>query len=178
MTRAITVSGSKWTVRGIVTNSATGLGVAGLDVTAFDKDLLGSDYLGIGATDKTGAFEITFDAKAFRDGLFDRKPDLYFTVLDGGTELLDTEDDVIRNADGDTAAIALEVDLSDDRLRTLINRTPAPGWQGTFAQSKAAFAYPEPDLSSISRSPRPTRSASRPIPPATRPTPGFPSSRG
>jgi hypothetical protein len=150
MGNAVTISGSRYTVRGTVQDKATQQGVLGLNVVAYDKDLLSKDdYLGIGVTDAAGNFEISFDASAFQFLIFDRKPTLYFVIDDGGTVLLSTKEYAIHHADPSTPDIHLSVDLSDDKLRKLINPTAVPGWVGGFAESNPAFAYPTPDLSSL-----------------------------
>jgi len=150
MGNAISISGSTYTVRGTVIDQATSLGVVGLNVVANDRDLIGGDdFLGIAVTDATGAFVISFDASRFKFLIFDRSPDIYFVVDDGGTVLLNTRDNPIENAKDDVAAITLSVDLSGDKLRGLINPTAVPGWVGGFAQSNPAFSYPTPDLSSL-----------------------------
>lgn len=150
MSQAVTVSGSTYTVRGTVRDQSNNRPVVGIHVIAYDKDLLTEDdFLGITTTSKDGAFEISFDASAFSATIFDRKPDLYFSVKDGGTEVLNTKDHVLRNAGPDTPPIVLEVDLSADKLRQDINPTPVPGWVGGFSTSKKEFAYPEPDLTSL-----------------------------
>jgi hypothetical protein len=150
MGNAISISGSTYTIRGTVLDSVNNQPVVGLNVTIYEKDLITKDdFLGIGVTDKAGAFEISFLASVFSLSIFDRKPDLYFIVDDGGTQLLNTRDHAIRNADRSTLDIVLTVDLSGDKLRTLINPAAVPGWVGGFAQSNPAFAYPTPDLSSL-----------------------------
>jgi hypothetical protein len=150
MGSAVTISGSKYTVRGTVLDKITNNGVVGLNVVAYDHDRLGKDdYLGIGVTNASGVFEISFESSAFSFFIFDRRPDLYFIVDDGGTVLLNTKDNPIKNANSSTPDINLLVDLSGDKLRTLINPTPVAGWVGGFAASNPAFAYPTPDLSSL-----------------------------
>jgi hypothetical protein len=150
MENALSVSGSHYTVRGTVLDNTTHLGVMGLNVVVYDRDEIGKDdYLGIGVTDTAGIFQISFDAAAFSFIIFDRKPDLYFIVDDGGTVLLNTKDTVIKNADTSTPAIHLSVDLSGDTLRQLINPVPVAGWVGGFAASNPDFAYPTPNLSSL-----------------------------
>lgn len=150
MGNAVSISGSTFTVRGSVFDQATNGGVVGLNVVANDKDRIGKDdFLGIGVTDATGSFEISFDVSVFSFSIFDRRPDIYFVVDDGGTVLLNTRDNAIKDAGPSTSDIILKVDLSTDRLRQLINPVPVPGWVGGFAASNPAFAYPHPDLSSL-----------------------------
>ena len=43
----------------------------------------------------------------------------------------------------------LEKNCIRQNASELINPTPVPGWNGTFEQSNPAFAYPNPDLSSL-----------------------------
>jgi len=149
MSNAITISGSTYTVIGTVKNKDNSQGIDDLHVLVYDKDkFLKDDFLGIGVTDVNGVFSVTFDASQF-SSIVDRSPDLYFIVKDAGTELLSTKDNVIENATESTPPINLVVDLTDDKLRKLINEVPAPGWVGGFAQSNPAFAYPTPDLSSL-----------------------------
>jgi len=147
---AISIDGSTYTVTGTVVDQVTQEAVVGTIVTAYDKDrFTKDDYLGIARTDADGCFTITFDSSAFGSRFFDRRPDLYFTVLDGGTELGNTKGSPISNAGTNTPAITIPVDMTNDRLRKLINPTPVEGWVGGFAESDPAFAYPEPDLSSL-----------------------------
>lgn len=148
MSNAVTIKGNIYTVTGTVTNIANNEGVEDLHVIVYDKDIIGDDFLGIGVTDKQGVWSVSFDKSKF-DKFFDRKPDLYFIVEDGGYQLLDTKNNVIKNAGKSTPPINLKVDLTHDKLRKLINPTPVPGWEGGFEQSNPAFAYPNPDLSSL-----------------------------
>jgi len=149
MSNAITITGSTYTITGTVTNQDNNEGVVDVHVLGYDHDRLSKDdFLGIAVTDTTGTFVLTFDSSQFKT-LLDRAPDLYFIVKDGGTVLLDTKDAFIKNADTSTPAIKLEVDLSGDLLRKDINPTPVDGWKGGFAESNPAFAYPNPDLSSL-----------------------------
>ncbi|MGH1337762.1 MAG: hypothetical protein ACRBFS_16700 [Aureispira sp.] len=148
MTKAITISGSTYTIQGIVTNKKDNKGVLDLHVIAYDKDIIKDDFLAIGVTDATGAFSISFDASQFQS-LLDRSPDLYFEVKDAGLELLNTKENVITDAHEDTPPIHFVVDLSNDKLRKEINKTAVPGWVGGFEASNPAFAYPTPDLSSL-----------------------------
>jgi len=148
MSNAITISGNIYTVSGTVKNIANNEGVEDLHVITYDKDIIGDDFLGIAVTDAQGAFSLSFDKSKFNK-FFDRKPDLYFIVEDGGYQLLNTKNSVIKNAGTSTPPINLTVDLTNDKLRKLINPTPVAGWVGGFEQSNPAFAYPNPDLSSL-----------------------------
>ncbi|BDS11226.1 transthyretin-like family protein [Aureispira anguillae] len=151
MSNAITISGSTYTVTGTVKNKADNKGIIDLHVLVYDKDSIGEDdFLGIGVTDATGAFSVSFDASKFRFlYVFDRSPDLYFVVNDAGLELLNTEDNVIKNANESTPPINLEVGLLNDKLRKLINEVPVEGWKGGFSTSNPDFAYPTPNLTSL-----------------------------
>lgn len=148
MSNAITISGNMYTVSGTVSDIANNEGIEDLHVIVYDEDILGDDFLGIAVTDKEGAFSLSFDQSKF-DKFFDRKPDLYFIIEDGGFQLLNTKNQVIKNAGTSTPAINLRVDLTDDKLRKLINPTPVPGWVGGFEQTNSAFSYPNPNLSSL-----------------------------
>ncbi len=145
MSNAITISGSAYTVTGTIIDKALNNPVVDLHVLLYDCDPMRDDFLGIGVTDKTGTFSISFDASKFRS-LFDRKPDLYFIVKDAGTELLNTKDNVLKNADESTPPINFVVDLTNDKLRKLINPEPVAGWEGGFPDltKHPEMAYPTP----------------------------------
>jgi hypothetical protein len=136
MSQAITISGSQYTVTGTVKNVANNEGVWDLQVLIYDNDSMGKDdFLGIGITNALGVFSVSFDANQFSFlQIFDRSPDLYFIVNDGGYPLLNTKAITIQNANESTPPINLLVDLSGDKLRTLINPTAVPGWVGGFKE--------------------------------------------
>jgi hypothetical protein len=149
MIDAITIVGTEYTVSGTVINKENALGVVDLHVLVYDTDFLNKDdFLGIGVTDASGGFRVKFDASQFKS-FIDRAPDLYFVVKDAGFELLNTIEQVIKNANASTPPIKLSVDLSKDKLRQLVNNVPVAGWVGGFEQSNPAFAYPNPDLSAL-----------------------------
>lgn len=151
MEKAISISGSTYTVTGTVKDVNNNKGVVNLQVLVYDKDPIGEDdFLGIAMTDKDGVFRLSFEASQFSFwGLIDRSPDLYFIVQDAGLELLNTRKNEIQNANTSTPDINLSVDLSNDELRQNINETAVPGWIGGFRASNPAFEYPTPDLSSL-----------------------------
>lgn len=149
MGQAITISGTRFRVVGTVRNRADEQGIGGLSVLAFDKDIIGrADFLGIATTDASGRFQIDFSLSDFSAWIIDRHPDLYFVVNRDNDELLNTENEVINNANEDTPAIELWVDDFDSNAPGA-GKVPADGWVGGFAKSNPAFAYPDPDLTSL-----------------------------
>ena len=153
MNKAITISttiSTTYMVEGTIIDKKTKKGVVDLRVLVYDEDPGLDDFLGIAVTNENGVFQLSFDASQFRFfKVFDRNPDLYFIVEDAGLELLNTKDNVIKNASESTPAINLEVDLSGDKLREEVEEVAVAGWVGGFEQSNPAFAYPNPDLSSL-----------------------------
>ncbi len=141
MSNAITISGSTYTVVGTVTNKTDNKGIVDLHVLVYDNDILRDDFLGIAVTDTNGTFRLSFDASKFRS-IVDWSPDLYFVVKDSGLELLNTQNNVISDANESTAPINLVVDISNDKLRKDINPTPVAGWVGGFKEDT-------PDISTL-----------------------------
>ena len=62
-------------ITGIV-REKRGIGLPGLIVRAYDKDLLYDDLMGEDRTSCDGSFRIVSDAEDFRD-FFDKRPDIY-----------------------------------------------------------------------------------------------------
>lgn len=138
---------TQYTVSGTITNKLTSLPVEDLHVLVYDKDVLKGQFLAIAVTGTDGTFSAQFDASSFQS-LLDRQPDLYFIVKDAGYELLSTKDSVIENAGVSTTGVDLQVDLSNDLLRSLIVPTPIP-WEGGYKETNPDFDYPTPDLQII-----------------------------
>jgi len=91
-----------WLAAGRVTTGSPAIGVSGLQVTAFDRDITQDDELGTATTDATGSFEVFFPGAAFRrlpllSGILASLtslelvggPDLFFRVRTGTYTLLD-----------------------------------------------------------------------------------------
>lgn len=66
-------------ISGRVYEEESGLGVPGLLIRAYDKDLLYDDLLGTAITDAEGRFELCYAESDFKE-LFDRQPDIYLSI--------------------------------------------------------------------------------------------------
>ena len=83
-------------IKGSVRVAETGVGLPGLYVKAYDKDLLFDDVLGSAATDASGRFEVVSEMRDFRE-FFDVKPDIYLRIYNrGGGRLIHSTEDAIR----------------------------------------------------------------------------------
>jgi hypothetical protein len=82
-------------ISGRVQEAGTHEGVAGVIVSAFDKDLYFDDLLGEVMTDLAGSFHIRYDESAFRD-LFESEPDIYLTIKTTAGQVLHTSKDAVR----------------------------------------------------------------------------------
>ncbi len=88
----------RYEISGRVQEKESALGVPGLFVSAFDKDLKFDDLLGQVITDREGNFQIVYDQTGFA-ALFDGAPDIYLTVrTPAGTALYTTANGVRFNA--------------------------------------------------------------------------------
>jgi hypothetical protein len=87
-------------IHGIITIAETGKPASGLFVKAYDKDLVYDDLMGSAHTDAHGRFEISTEAKDFRD-LFEVQPEVYLQIYtaDGQTLLHTTEQAIWLEAD-------------------------------------------------------------------------------
>jgi hypothetical protein len=99
-------------LRGVVREAETGLGVAGLFVKAYDKDLLFDDLLGSAVTGPGGEFEVVTESRDFRD-LFERRPDVYVRVYAADRTTVLFEPDRGTTLDADTV---IEVEVPRDVL--------------------------------------------------------------
>jgi len=68
-------------ITGRVIDSTTQEGIAGLQVDAWDKDLICNDRVGSAVTDEQGAFRIDFTESHLKELFLDRQPDLFFKVF-------------------------------------------------------------------------------------------------
>ena len=104
--------GAAFRVSGRVTEAESGLGVPGLIVRSFDKDMLFDDLLGSVITSSDGSFEIRY-LRSYFGGLFEAKSDIYLSVYAPPLRwLADTKESVRRNAGVDERfSIVLDRDV-------------------------------------------------------------------
>jgi plastocyanin len=67
-------------ITGIVREKESKIGLPGLIVRAYDKDLLYDDLMGEDRTSCDGSFRIVSEAEDFRD-FFDKRPDIYLRIM-------------------------------------------------------------------------------------------------
>jgi hypothetical protein len=101
-----------WTVEGQVTDE-NGIGIGGLIVSLFDKDMPFDDILGSTITDREGCFRIWYRTAAFRD-LFEAKPDLYLKATDDQGNLLYTSEDAVRHEAGRAETFKITIERRSD----------------------------------------------------------------
>ena len=102
----------RFQARGEVVDAASGRGLSGLVVRAYDKDLIRDDRLGKTTTDEQGRFLISFNEDDFRD-LFELSPDLYLRILDPATGEVLHQTEVRSDIE------------ADEHFRIELDRTPA-----------------------------------------------------
>lgn len=98
-------------IRGRVIDRNFHAGVMGVQVEAWDKDLLVNDYIGTTTTDSDGAFELKFDSVYFQELFCDRQPDLFFKIFHKGELVRSTENSVIWNLEAGETEIGIEVEM-------------------------------------------------------------------
>jgi hypothetical protein len=97
-------------IQGSVVSLETKVGISGLRVEAWDKDLLLDDLVGSSVTDSAGHFVIQFDETYYKELFLDRSPDLFFKVYKENELLVSTEDSVNWNVSNDLIPVVIEVD--------------------------------------------------------------------
>ena len=100
----------KFRVIGQVIDRQSKQGIRGLRVEAWDKDQKYHDLLGVGVTDRSGHFLISFDQTYFREYAPEKYPDLFFRIYLSQRLLKSTEDSVIWNVRQDTE-VTIAIDM-------------------------------------------------------------------
>ncbi|MBV9960581.1 MAG: carboxypeptidase regulatory-like domain-containing protein, partial [Acidobacteria bacterium] len=108
-----------------------GRGIAGVTVSAFDKDLLFDDLLGEVLTDTDGAFHIEYNETRLKD-LFAAAPDIYLKVRTASGQTLYQTDDALRF--GSSPHERFTIEISSEALRAAGLEPPAPRGEITTEQ--------------------------------------------
>lgn len=98
-----------YSVKGHVIDQATGIGIGGVRVDAWDKDLIVDDPVASVIADGLGFFQFAFDESYFRGIFFDRRPDLYFKIYRAQKLIWSTEDSVLWNIDSELTEVVIKV---------------------------------------------------------------------
>lgn len=122
-------------ITGRITEKESGLGVRGLNVRAYDRDLLYDDLLGTAVTDSEGCFEMIYSAEDFRE-LFEKRPDIYLSVFAPPLQLLLDTKDHIRWGARENEHFELQIDRA--RLGGLAPTRPDDEVEGGLALPKDA----------------------------------------
>lgn len=102
-------SNREFRISGRVVDDADKIGIAGLPVEAWDKDIFVDDSLGSATTESDGSFKIDFTREQFREWFLDRHPDLYFVIRDDA-HVWNTKGSVLWNA-RHNINVTIELDL-------------------------------------------------------------------
>ena len=101
---------------GHIRSQSTQKGIPGLRVEAWDKDLRQDDRIGNGMTDAQGAFSILLEPGAGDWDLKSQKPDIYFKIFAGPTQVHSTVESVRWNITESQSGIEILIPMEDLKL--------------------------------------------------------------
>jgi hypothetical protein len=101
---------------GRVIGVKTQRGVEGLQVEAWDKDMIVDKAVGTAVTDGGGAFQMQFKESYFKELFSVLWPDLHFKVFRGDKLIKSTEDSVLWNIDKEDVEMVIRVDEPAEQL--------------------------------------------------------------
>lgn len=137
-----------FTVSGSIRERESGLGVRGLMVRVYDKDLMYDDLLGSAITDHKGRFSISYSEGDFAE-LFESRPDIYLVVYAPPyRRLVDTKDSV-RWAASEHEEFELLIDR--EKLGDLSPARPSHVLEGGVSLGKDALIVEQRDGFDIPR---------------------------
>ncbi|MCB9301179.1 MAG: hypothetical protein H6566_11060 [Lewinellaceae bacterium] len=129
-------------ITGRIREKESGLGVSGLHVRAYDKDMLFDDLLGSAVTDEKGFFEMYYSDKDFKE-LFENRPDIYLAIYAPPMRLLLDTKGAVRWEASNQEHFDLEIDR--ETLGDLSPTLPDDAVEGGVRLSKDALAIQKRD---------------------------------
>lgn len=103
----------QFTIHGVITEKESGLPVAGLQIRAYDKDLIYDDLLGNAISDEKGEFLISYTERDFQE-LLEGNPEIYLNILTGPRDLIHKE--TVSSKPGDLVNVDIRIELERNKL--------------------------------------------------------------
>src|SRR5687768_15249127 len=137
-------------ITGRILEKESGLGVASLQVRAYDKDMIYDDLLGTAITDGEGRFELEYTERDFQE-LFEQQPDIYLEVYAPPRRLLaDTKEAIRWEADHDER---IELMIDRQTLGSMAPSLPDDQVAAGISLSRADLIIEKRDIFDIPRLP-------------------------
>lgn len=94
-------------IEGIILDSNTAKGIAGVRVEAWDKDWLLDDSIGQDISNAQGVFHIGFKKSDFNDLIGENKPDIYFKLYKDNQLIHSTQDTILWNIEQEDTKVII-----------------------------------------------------------------------